>query len=241
VGGVLALCVPPAVNETKAFFIVAPVIWAALLFPRMRRRPVAGALLVVVIVAASLGVFQSYTSSFGGALSTREAWVRQWEQQSSTDPEESGVMRRVPSVLFTADLLSGSFRTTALGFGPGALTRSDALGYSGPLMRRYGLLLRNPVTLVKFGMELGAVGLVCIAGVLIWAYQTGRRVERNDGDPLWRGVATGLLGSVLTVVVMSVYTATLNADAPACLLWTLAGVTVWRAELLQAHQVEVTR
>lgn len=221
----LVVCmIPPALNETKVFFVAAPVILSAMFLPRIRRNAF-GALIVVILLISSLTmVVQSYQSLYGGTFAGRNVVDALVLQETGEQMAEGGVMKRLPSVVFAFSEVTRDIGTTLFGHGAGSLTRSDVVGRQGPLLELYGAALRNTVWLTRLVLEYGLVGFLAFFALLVAVFGAGRRVEQTSQEPLWQAFGVGLQGVVITMALLSVYTGTFTTDALACVFWAFGGI-----------------
>lgn len=225
-----ALMVIPALNETKAFFVVAPLILGAIMMPRLKRGFIT-VVLVTTIVAAMIGVVsQTYEVVYGTAGIDATTLAFQQETQGDT-MAEGGVMRRLPSVVFAFSDIMKEPSTAALGYGVGSLTRSDTLQANGVLTQKYGDLFRNPVLLVRLLFEYGLLGVTSFVLFLVSVFTLARRLEKRSDVSRVRAMAVGLQGFTMTMAIMSIYTGTFTTDALACVFWLLVGLCTF--ELLR--------
>lgn len=234
VAAALMLCmVPPALNETKVFFVAAPAILSATFLPRMRRNA-AGALVVLVLLASTIGMaFQTYQSLYGQTYAGRNAVNALVAQETGDAMAEGGVMKRLPSVLFAVGEVSTNASTFLFGHGAGSLTRSDVVDVQGSLLEQYGTALRSAVWLTRVILEYGFLGLLAFIALLVSAYRAGRKIERESVEPFWRAFGTGMQGVVLTMAVMSVYTGTFTTDGLSCLFWACLGIASRKLYLIK--------
>ncbi|NTU72462.1 MAG: hypothetical protein HGB10_11680 [Coriobacteriia bacterium] len=223
--GVAALCVPPALNETKIFFVVAPLIWAGFILPRTRRNFGAALLAVVALAAGVALVLQAYSLAYGNKIerSNTVEWLIESQQQS-----DKGVLGRIPSIAFAYEQNTDSPTNALFGYGIGSVTRNEQVGVVGELVARFGTLVRNVSFLVRSMLEMGLLGMIAFGGMLVALFTTARRVEKTDEDGFWKAAALGAQAMIVTYTVMSLYNSTLLADAIACTLWCTCGIVAAR-------------
>ena len=225
-GLALALCmVPPALNETKVFFVAAPTILSVLFLPRVQKSAARAFVILVMVVLAFVLVFQSYQSLYGQTFEGQDVVERLVLQETGDELAEGGVMKRLPSIIFAANEISDRPATLLFGHGAGSLTRSDLVGMQGALLELYGSSLRSTVWLTRLLLEYGFLGLLAFMGLLVSVYRAARRVERESTEAVWRAFGVGMQGAVLTMAVMSVYTGTFTTDGLNCAFWAYAGIT----------------
>jgi hypothetical protein len=235
------LALPPALNETKVFFVAAPFAWGVLLLPRMRRYSGSVAVSVALGALVVYGAFYSYSSLYGSRYTGQNAVVRLTQEELGAGTSEGGVMKRLPSVAFATAEIAREPTTLLFGHGGGSLARSAALGTSGTLIQLYGELLRNTVSAAALPLEYGLCGLSAFLALVMVMLVHGRRLERVAGQPFWKATGFGLQGFGLTLLLLSVYTDTFAAGPLACVFWSLSGVTVaqlGRRALAVSPQVE---
>jgi len=220
----LLVCVPPALNETKVFFVAAPLIWVLMIVPRVGRNVGGVGRIVLALVAVFTIVAVGYSTFYDARMLTPTSFL----QEEQGDTAKNGVLNRLPQVEFSAALIAQAPATLALGFGPGAASRSVVGGTVGALVAEYGMALYNTVFLSWLMLELGVAGLAAFLALLGSVFAGCVRLERQDEEPFWQATAMGVQGIILTWAFMSIYTATFNADGLAATLWVLSGVCMWR-------------
>jgi hypothetical protein len=233
-GAMLLQVLPPALNETKVFFVAAPLLWASMIAPRLRRNVGGVLVLAAILVAGFAIVAQIYSQTYSTKITTVTGRQALLESETVGDLTKNGNLKRIPAVKFSAGLLGASPQTLLFGYGTGSSGRSDLTGSGGLLYSRFGKLLRNMTFLVMLVLESGLIGLVAFVGFLVSVFLAGMKLERRDDDAFWKAVGMGLQGTVLTLASLSVYTATFNTTGLACAIWTVTGVTLWRLAMRPA-------
>jgi hypothetical protein len=229
----VAVAIPPALNETKIFFVAAPLLWAVTILPRVRQNRTATVLVVgALLVGFAFSVFM-YASSYTSRILTDTGRQDLFQSETVGDFAKDGTLKRVPSIGFAAVNVVRTPQTLVVGYGPGAASTSELTGEKGALALAYGHLIQNNVFLMRIIMEEGFAGLVCWIGLLVSVYLTGRKVERLDGVGIWRGTAMGLQGMVLTFAALAWYNSPFTSPGVACVLWALAGVCALRLARLR--------
>jgi hypothetical protein len=221
----VAMCIPPALNETKAFFFAAPVIWAIVVVPRIGKR--FGLALVVGLVAASAFflVYQAYLANYGTGLQRAGGLSEAVRTQLGTDLGEGGVIKRWPSVVYTARAYRNDLSIVPFGFGAGTLSNSEWFGSAGRVVTQQPEL-RSLVFNVRLALEYGLLGVAGFFGLIAVAFLEARKVERLPTVASWKATAVGVQGFAVTMALMGFYTSTFSTPALACSFWLLAGLCV---------------
>jgi hypothetical protein len=227
-----ALCLPPALNETKAFFVAAPVILGVMLLLRLNRNTTAVLLLVALSAVGLLVVAQSYGALYGHGRTASDLSFLALRTDLKAGRAKGGELTRMGSISYAVTRMKEDPIAIPFGFGAGSLVISQVAGSFGSLIEQTGAMLRNPVFIVRLVLEYGLIALFCFAGVMVSLYRTGLYVEKAASAPFWRAAAMGLQGFVITMVLLSVYTGTFTTDSLAATFWTLAGVTVAEGSLI---------
>lgn len=217
------LCIPPALNETKAFFIAAPLIWGVTVLPKLYRRTAVAVVVIVFTSACVLLVAQAYSSRWGGGASISTVLEQSAPLQWQATPVQ-GSLSRVYSVYYAFGLFGENAGAIPFGFGSGSLHVSEATGDEGFLITD-GILLKSPTFGVKFIVEYGIFASAILFGLLISVFRSGRLIEKNVDDAFLRAVGLCSQGLVITMIIMSFYTTTFTSPAMAASFWTTAGVT----------------
>jgi hypothetical protein len=224
----VAICIPPALNETKVFFVAAPILWAVTILPRVRRNATAAILIVIALVLGLGFAALAYSSAYSERLLTETGRQDLLESETVGNLAKNGSLKRIPSIGFAAAAVWGTPQTFIVGYGPGAASTSELTGEKGVLAASYGRLIQTNVFLMRMIMEHGFAGVLCWIGLLVSVYLTARRVERLDTAGIWRGTAMGQQGMVLTFAALSWYNSPFTTAGLACVVWALAGVCALR-------------
>ena len=223
---VVALSIPPALNETKVFFVVAPLVWGLTLLTRVRRGFFSIVVALMFATAAIFLVFQSYQAFYGANLAGTDVAATLWNSQAGTDLGQSGVMKRLPAVMFAVNEDAQQPATLFFGFGSGSLTISSLVGATGYLAQRYGILLSDSSFAVRLLLETGFLGLIAFLGFIGSVFVAGVRLERTSSVPFWRGIGVGMQGVLIVMLILSVYSGTFLTDGLATTTWLLAGLCI---------------
>jgi hypothetical protein len=224
------LAVPPALNEAKVFFVAAPLVWATILAPRIRKNAAGITVLVVLVALLTAGVASSYGALYGSRLGRMTFAELVVQDQIMTPVAEGGVSNRLPSLAFAMRSILEQPSTMLFGHGAGSTARSAFLESTGSLVATYGNYLRNVTFAARLLLEFGLLGVGAFLAFLSSVFLFGRRMESVEREPFWRGCAVGLQGSVMTMGILSVYTDTFAIRPMACAFWLLVGVCAARFE-----------
>jgi hypothetical protein len=235
-----ALCIPPAVNETKVFFIAAPLILGVMLVARLNRNTAAAVALCLLLVLGVAMVAESYSHLYGHGRSLSEVATVAMHTELQPGVAKGGELKRASALTFMMRLLARNPASLPFGFGAGSATISEFTSEQGSLIDLHGILLRSPVFAVRLALEFGVVAVVLFVGLMGSLIRTGLLVERRAPSPFWRAAGMGLEGFVITMLLLSFYTGTFAADSLAASMWILAGVVVAERAVLDGGLVEAT-
>lgn len=228
-----ALCIPVAINETKVFFFVGPLLFLVLFRHRVgsgvSRRMVAVLLAVVLVGVVYFGYLSLYTSQSTTLRSTTAL-----QQYLFAEQTELGRVNRLASVTMANRILNDSGVTAQMvGLGPGSASESSISGATGKLYSQYDYLAIDITFAARFSLEYGWLGIVFLGWLCVNLWRLAQRGIETITDRYWLGFAFGLEAAVFLAVVLSVYTGTFTNDVLATYLWVVAGlvqVAVWEAE-----------
>ena len=218
------ICIPPALDETKIFFIAAPLVWGLRLITRVRRRGlVAIAMLMVCMVGVSL-VAVGYDAYFGRNRQVDVVVHTAIQEQLDPALGEGRTVRRLHQPSVAIEYAWTHPLTIPLGSGLGSLKSTGTFETQGVLVRALGGEMADAVFAVRLFLEQGVIGVVALVGLLLAIVLTSRKVERATVEPFWRAVAMGTQGFVLVMAVWSLYSGAFVTDALACSFWLVAGL-----------------
>jgi hypothetical protein len=223
---ILLLFIPMVINETKVTFIIFPLLMIflishSLLAKSTRKRALAPILLsAIVFSSAVLGynlLFADYYNRGQGILSESQI-------SNITRPyTKEGTLNRLTLVQFAYIELNRPPLNPYIGVGLGNASDSFFTNGVGAYFTKYKQLNISGTFFARFMWELGYIGLLAFAYMIIRLIIMAERIFKHSQDPFRKTIALAFQGIVLIMAIGIVYSGAFTLGALPLVFWFLAG------------------
>jgi hypothetical protein len=213
-------------GEVKAAFLWMPFCAFVVLRQRILKNVMSAVAFGATTAVLLVGIYAAYQAFYwDDAITGPRTYEEQAEEDSYFfDPNNvnwrTGEIGRVASLAIWADDRAASLPTRLIGYGPGASKSAGPVGGGGPVAKRYQPLAIDATAAAVLLWDVGLIGTLAYAGILLSGVITGwRYVRRGEGSPRQLAIAEASTAALFLFVTMLIYNRTLLDEPTVQLLF----------------------